>query len=284
MTVTNWNTTTVNGEPFLVIDAAQFCIPLNWDPSSNFFIAVAAPNGIDGGAVGSFGPLVKGDPGDPPTLDTAINLTALEPTDPTADSASFTNLGSNVYQLNLSLHKGQPGATGVLTLLGATDLVGSPVSGQIVVVNPTANGFVYATPKVGDRFIPATILSTPSGNPGYTLCSVLVAAQDFDWRPQISGYSIVTGTSSDVAVDLIARLNTETSGNDIARAAGIAGIGPTNQVFVSAPPAGSPDNWDRVTAGNAATIYLRAERQSGTGTFTTSASTTRFAVRCDPVP
>src|ERR1700758_196964 len=106
MPVTTWNTTTINGVDFLVISTAEFRIPLDWDPSSNMFIAVGAPTG----GVGNFPALVKGDPGPAITLDSVINLTVLDYTDPTPNSATLTLLGGTDYQVNLTIHAGQPGA------------------------------------------------------------------------------------------------------------------------------------------------------------------------------
>jgi hypothetical protein len=279
--VTNWNTTTINGVNYLVIDVASFRIPLDWDPSSNMFIAVAAPNG----AVGNFPALIQGAPGVTPTIDSVVNFTALDPSDPTPDSASWISEGNNLYQLVLNLHKGATGAAGGTTLHTAGDLGGSLTPGQTIVVNATANGFTITPVKVGDRYIPASILSCPSGNTGYTLCAVTVPVLGFDWRPHVEGYCIVTGTGTDLQVDLVARLNNQTTGNDVGRATQPAGQYPAAHTLVAGPPPGSADAFDRITAGaGPTTIYLRVERQSGVSTFTTSAVTTRFSVEVRPVP
>jgi hypothetical protein len=173
-----------------------------------------------------------------------------------------------------------------MTIMTATDLVaGTPVTGQLIAVNAGANGFILEAQKVADRYIPGTILSAPSGNPSYTVCSVPIAAQPFDWRPECEGYNIVTATGPDLQADIVARLGTETSGSVVARGPGVAGVSPQVQSLVAAPPAGSADGFDRVAAGVGPTsVYFRVERQSGTSTFTTSASTTAFCVRPRPVP
>lgn len=47
MATTNWNVTTIDGQEYLVMDSAEFRIPLDFDPSSNMFVAVAAsPGGL----------------------------------------------------------------------------------------------------------------------------------------------------------------------------------------------------------------------------------------------
>ena len=107
MPTTTWNTTTIGGKEYLVIDTEQFRVPLDWDASSNMFIAVASPTG----GLGSFPALVKGDTGDPPTLD-SIDFTALEADDPTPDSATWDEISPGVYKLVLILHKGPQGIPG----------------------------------------------------------------------------------------------------------------------------------------------------------------------------
>lgn len=280
MPVTNWNLTYIDGVQYLVIDVAKFRIPVEWDPSSNMFIAVAAPDG----GLGSFPALVKGDDGDTPDIDTVIDFEALTWDDPTPAYASFTEIASNVYQLSLGLHEGEPGDVVPFALENATDLDGSILADYIIVVNATSDGFEYQVPRCGDRFIPATINNTPTGNPGYTLCSVAIPPMPWDWRPEVEGQCIVTGTGSDVTVDLVARLDDATSGNEVGRALGQAGQNPPTHVLFSGPPTGSSDSYDKVSANTSATVYLRAERQSGADTFSTSATDTRFKVRVHPVP
>lgn len=294
MPTTNWNTATINGQQYLVIDVASFRIPLDFDPSSNMFIAVAAPSG----GVGNFPALVKGDPGDTPTINPVINFTALATGDSTPDSASWTLVGSNEYQLNLALHDGPQGAPGGTAVMSGSDVSGSgsATPGQILVVNPAANGFVYASQRVGDRYVPASIASCPSGNAAYTLCSVPIPAQPFDWRPDIRGSVPISPTGLNVTVDLIARLSNtntdggETTGNEVGRAIGLpAGswlTGPTPYTLSmeTGPPPGSSDTYDRVPKGQTATVFLRIERQTGSDTFTTAGATSRFGVRVQPCP
>lgn len=276
---TNWNVSTINGTQYLVIDTAAFRIPLDFDPSSSMFIAVAAPNG----GLGNIPALVKGETGDTPTFDETINLTVLDYDDPTADSATLTDLGGNVYQANLTIHSGEPGVAGTSVL--DPQAYGTPLAGYLLVVNSTADDFVYRPQLVGDRYLPASINSTPAGNPLYTLAAVSVPAQSFDWRPVVSGQAVVTGTGGrNVTVNLLARLNSETAGNIVGYGFGASGTPGLPITLSSGPPAGSGDAYDKVTAGSAAVIYLRAERSTGTDTFTTSSSTTTFAVRVAPIP
>jgi hypothetical protein len=258
-------------------------VPLDWDPSSNVLIAVAAPNGINGGALFSYPALVQGDVGPAATLDTVVNFTGLAYNDSTPDSASMTDLGGGLYQLNLTLHDGSPGPEAPMVLLTATDLVGTPLAGQMIVANSHSpvDGFVYATPPVGDSTQPATIADTPSGNPTFTLATASLGPYTFDWRPEVSGYCVVTGTGTNVITDLVARLGSA-GGNDVGRCAGVTS---TERLTLSAgPPPGSNDAWDKVLAGNVGQVFFRVERQSGSDTATTSHTTSRFWLKANPVP
>lgn len=283
MPVSNWNVTTINGVQYLVVEVAQFRIPLDFDPTSNMFIAVAAPTG----GVGNFPALVKGDTGDAPTIVDTVIVDSLAYNDPTPDSATLVEIATDTYQLNLAIHRGEPGEQGAVFLLAGEDIegAGSQQPGQILVVNPAANGFVFKNQRVCDRIIPATLNSTPSGNAGYTLGRVSYGPYAFDTRPEVEGYSVVTGLGSDVVVDLVARLSNtnpdggETTGNEVGRAPGVVGNYPACQTLFAGPPPGSVDAYDRVPAGQIVTIFFRAERQAGASYFTTAATTTRFKVR-----
>ena len=282
MTVTNWTTTVIDGKEYLVIDVAKFRIPLDWDPNSSMFIAVAAPDG----GLGAFPGIVQGDPGPAPIIQTAINFTVLADGDPTPDSASWTLVAANTYRLNLALHQGAKGDTTSFNLADADDLSGSLVAGRVVAVNSAATGYEYVAQKAGDEYWPALIENTPTGNSAYTLCQVSIPAQPWAWRPQVSGWCVINGTGSDVQVDLIARLNDQAAGKILGRGRGKIGQNTDGSptVLVSGPPAGSPADYNRIAAGAAATIFLRAERQSGSQTFSTVGSGTGFSVRVCPVP
>lgn len=293
MPVTNWNTTTIDGKEYLVIDSAQFRVPLDWDPSSNMFIAVAAPSG----GLGNFPALVKGDSGKHAEIDDTINLTLLEFDDPTPDSADWTTITppddttAGVYQLNLTIHKSEPGADGT-TSLDLDSIDGDVLPKRMIVVNATSDGFEYQSQKIGDRYYPVSISAAPSGNSAYTLCPIGIAAQDFDWRPECDGECVVTGTGADLLVDYVVRLqvgltSAETSGNVVARALGNTGQNPPPHVLGPITPAdltaGGAD-FDKVPAGSPATLWFRIERQSGSDTFTTSSTRTTARVRVAAIP
>lgn len=277
MATETWNITTIDGKQYLVVDVAKFRIPLDWDPSSNMFFAVCYPDG----GVGNFTALAKGDTGDAPAL-VMGPVTELAYDDPTSASGSLTETSPDTYTLSLTLHGGAKGDDGD-TVLNPDDY-GTGVASDFLVVNPDLTDFTLVPQRVGDRYFPASIASAPAGNAAYTLCTVAIPAQRFAWRPSVEGFCEITGTGSDVKVDLLARLNSATAGNVIGRATQPAGQYPATHVLSSGPPAGSSNDYDFVAAGAPAVVYLRAERQSGSQTFTTSSSTTGFCVRIDPVP
>lgn len=278
MPTETWNITTIDGKRYLVVDVAKFRIPLDWDPSSNMFFAVSYPDG----GIGSFTALAKGDPGDPPVLAQQIAVTELAPNDPTLASGSFTQTSPGVYALSVALHRGAKGDPGD-TVLDPGDY-GTGLPGDFLVVNSDLDAFELAPSQVGDRYLPATVVSTPSGNAGYTLCTVSVPPQRRDWRPVVDGFCEITGTGANVKVDLLVRRDSATAGNIMGRATQPAGQYPATHVLSSVLPPGSPRNYDIVPAGEPAVFYLRAERVSGSDTFTTSSTTTAFSVRVTAVP
>lgn len=213
----------------------------------------------------------------------------MDPDDVTPEFASWNTIAPNVYQLSLGLKRGQKGDDGD-NVLDPADY-GTPVSGRLLRVKSTLDGFELIAPKVGDRAnIPATILAVGTGNPAFTLCQIGFDAQPFDWRPHIEGQTVATGTSADVAINLVARLGTtgigtpETTGPLVGQGFGVPGIGPTNLVFSRAGIPGSSPTYDKVLAGNTATVYVRTERRAGAGTYTTDANLSAFEARVMPIP
>lgn len=284
--VTNWNETVIDGKRYLVIDVAKLRVPLEWDPSSNVFIAVAAPTG----GVLDYPALVQGDDGAPPDIDNDIDFTELDPDDPTAAFASWTETGPNAYKLTLGMHGGTKGDDGD-NVLDPSDY-GTPLPGKMLVVDAPTTGFTFITPKVGDWYYPVSYNNIGSGNPTATLTSVSIPAQDFAWRPFPVGQALITGTGADVAVDLLCRLGhtgittPETAGNIVGRAIGSVGVSPPAAVISAGrpPPPTGNDAYDTVDAGLDAIIYLRAERRTGADTFTVSGTNTTFKVKVDPIP
>lgn len=281
MPTSPWPTVTANGKEYWLIDMA-FRVAKESDPNAQVPILVGTPNG----GIAAMGPLAQGDPGKHAEIDTTINTTVLDYEDPTPDAMSWTVITPptdstpGVYRLNSTLRRGQKGADGD-TVLDPGDF-DSASAGQVIVVSDDESEFVLANQKVASRYVPATLNNVPTGNANYTLGVVSIPAKTFDYRPIVFAHTIITGTGADVAVNLRARLNGETGGNVIAECRGLAGA-KDRLTIVSACPAGSGDAFDKVAAGNAATVHLRTERASGSDTYSTASGDTFFEVWAVPV-
>lgn len=234
--------------------------------------------------------VVKGDPGEPFRLYPGVTVTELAHDDPTPASASWTEItpptggDPGEYAFNIAVHGGQPGADGD-TVLDPGDF-DSPLPFQVIRVDAEAENFELADIPYSEVAWPASIENTASGNPQKTLAVVSFAARPWARAIEVQGYTVVTGEGPDVRVDLIARLGTgnpahETGGNIIARCPGIAQV--ERLQFAPGPAAGAADSAFIVPAGTAPIIYVRTERQSGSLTYTTSASTSRVLVKATPV-
>ena len=239
-----------------------------------------------GGVADGFTAIEQGEPGVHSEIDEQINLTVLEPDDPTPDDASFTILqpgGSGqpqVVRLNLSIHKGEKGDPGD-TILDPSDYSDYDVipPGSVLAVNDAGDEFELVSQKHGDLYIPASVTSVSNSTGSATLCSIVIPPQDFDWRPIVHGQCIVTASGANCLVNLYARLNGETNGNIVARALSIASATPPPLVFSGVPAPGSSDTFNKVSAGAAATIYIRSTRVSGDQSYNISNSDAFFGVQ-----
>jgi hypothetical protein len=261
-------------------------IPKTFDPTTKAAIIMLGPPG----GVAQIPALVKGDPGRHAEIDSTIVLNALEYDDPTPDSATWTTItaGSDevspVYRLSLNLHKGSPGAAVAAVILGASDLSGVATDGYVLSKKVGSSQVEFVPQRVGDQYWPASINNT-SGTDGQnrTLCPVSIPALPFAYRLRVFGQCQITGTAA-TRVDVLVRLNNAISGDVVARSFGQVGANPPANILVSGVAAGSASTVGRVAAGNAATLYLRAEQQaSTTDSYTTSSSTTSFMVEVSPI-
>jgi hypothetical protein len=283
---TNWTVQTINGVDYLTINTAQLRIPLDWDPSSAVFVAVAAPNGALPYGTAGFPALVAGPAGTAAAFSSAVNFSGLAWDDPTADYAYLTETSPGVWQLSLGVHDGSPALANIFKILQAADMnLHNLVAGAQLVVNNLTNGITLQMPQVGDQFLPALIKSISAGNPFATLTSISIPAMPWDWRPHIGGHGLVQGTGvGNVLVNLVARLNDEINGNIVGIAKQLPGLKQAIHVLVSGSPPGSAANYNVVPAGTPATIFLRAEQQSGADSFTINAGDVHFTVDVKPVP
>lgn len=227
------------------------------------------------GGTGAIPFLAQGLPGLPPVFDN-ITVEEVDPGDPlpspnpvrTLVSAGGPGVASH-WNLKFYIHSGATGSTGTYSISGAADLASTPALGsgtntyQLIYRN-SDNLWVPQAQKVGNQYVPATLSNTAyDATPNRVIGSVSIAAQPFDWRPRVFASTIVTG-SSDTRVDLVARLDDPASGDVVGYSKGIAGAAPPPMVLIPAAPPGSalPGSYAKVTAGNAATVYLRAEQKA----------------------
>lgn len=266
-----WPIVQWNGAPHYQAQG-DFLIPV--DPSTGAAVIMLRENG---GVGDGFSAIEKGEPGVPAELANQIAFTELAHDDLTPASASFVTLvppnttTPGKYQLVLSLHRGKPGEDGD-TILDPADF-GGGLPGQTLVLNDAADGFILVTPKIPEACFPATVNNTPSGNVNFTIAAVEIPARPYARRVIAQGGTVVTGEGTDVRVDLVARLNGETGGNIIGRCPGIT---QTERLTLwGGKGAGMADAYDQIPAGQGGTVHFRLERQAGTVTYTSSATTTR---------
>ena len=248
---------------------------------------------------GGFGTLpffATGDPGLPPVFD-SITIQEVDPGDPLPSpnpEVTVINPGgpgeASHLTLKFYLHKGEAGDAGTFTISSATDLSGTPGSGNDknqLLYRYSDGKWVLSAQKVGDQYVPATIAATSYAvTTPRTLTSVTIPAQPFDWRPRVFAQTVVTG-SSDTRVDLVARVGNASTGDQVGFAKGLAGAAPPPNVLIPAAPAGSsvPGTYGRVSAGSSATVYLVAEQKApSSNSWSTPASPdTTFWVEVAPL-
>lgn len=249
------------------------------------------------GGVGSLPALATGGPGLPPVFDSVTATTLAAGSTATASITQVSPGGAGVashYTLALGIPQGAAGTAGSFTISNATDLEGGPPSG-------TTDGYIMKWVNADNKWkivaqlcgdtANATSFTSASGNASpQTLCTVNIPAQPFDWRPQVTGFAVPTGTAN-TNVDLICRLNNATTGDQVGYGKGITGAGSSGipaipvtlvESFGSAIGSGS---YGRVTKGNSATLYFQAiQTAATTDAFSVPASSCSFTVKIDPVP
>lgn len=189
-----------------------------------------------------------------------------------------------VYDWDLYLHRGDDGSSAPVAIFTATDIAGTATAKYMLVVNNTSDGFTYAPQKVGGLYVPTSISSTaPGTNSPRILCSLAIPSYPFDWWPSISAEVEVTG-AGDTQVDLVARLNNSTSGDQVGYGRGVVGA-TVPPVTINGAGYGSvlTGGYGKVSAGSGATVHLVAVQvaPSGNNWLTGAASLT---VRVNPVP
>ena len=270
-----WTRVTFGGKEYWQVESLAL---VEVDPQGQTLFFVGTPQG----GVGVLGPLVKGDAGPHSEFQEAVDFTPLAHDDPTPPSVKVVEVTPasesqpQIVKLQLALHEGEPGQDGT-TSIDMGSLGGTVAAGRPLVVNAGADGIDAAAPWVGGMHWPASLSNAPGGTTATLVVgTITVAAGTYlrDWRPLINAGCHVAGSSSDLRVDLVARLGAA-NGPVVGRATGQAGDR-DRLILVSGPDAGAADGTNRIPAGEAATIYLVLEKQSGSATY--SSSLPRFSM------
>lgn len=278
-----WPIVTFNGAQYYQAEGTTL-VPV--DPSTGVAVILLKENG---GVSDGFSAIEQGPPGVHAELDGTVNVTELEPGDPTAASGTFTTLTPPVgttpglYRLNLSIHKGAKGDDGA-SVWDPTDLDPTPTVGYIPAVNSALDSFDLVAQKIPEVFYPGTINNVASGNANFTMAQINIPSRPWARRVRAVGFTVITGEGDDVRVNLLARLNGESGGNIVGRCIGI-----TRTERLTMSP-GKPiesgtvaDTYDQIAAGDTAILYIRTERQAGTTTYTASASSSQFSAEVLPL-
>lgn len=280
--VDNYNGT---GKPAFVLGLSEIAMIVEEDGRiSNTFLAAAAPQGGLARGVTNLPGLVKGPRGFAPSF-VMGSFTALpynDSTDPFLDVqqiAEETDVSGPVYEINAALKMGQPGDDGA-AILDPTDY-GTPVFGQMLTVAAGGEDLELTYPKVSALHLPTSISSAPDGSTAeYTMAVFDVAAglYNFDWKPAFKGNAVTIASSTDCQVDLIVRKDDETGGNIVARGIGLGGVVKWQPNLVSKVESGT----NVVTAGAAATFYVRTKRMSGSATYGAASTSAAFEMQVVP--
>lgn len=273
------------GGTWFVIGLSELAFRIEEDGQlSSLFLAAASPQGGPARGVSNYPALLRGPRGFSGSL-VKGSITPLAHDDDAemdfdiALIAEETDISGPVWAISASLKQGPPGDDGA-ALITPTDY-GTPVVGQALTVAAGSTTFELTYPKVGGLYLPASISSAPDGSTAeFTMAVVDVAAgvYNFDWRPAVRGNAVTIGSTADVRVDLIARLNDETGGAIIGRGYGL--VQKTGQPnLVSKVESGT----GIVTAGQPATVYFRTKKMSGTATYGAAGTTAAFEMLAVPV-
>lgn len=280
--VDNYNGT---GRPAFVVGLSECAFQVEEDGTiSNLFLAAAAPQGGLARGLSNIPALLKGPPGFSSTFvngSTTI-LAHDDPTDMFFDVqpiADPTDISGPVYEINVALKQGPPGNDGA-AILDPEDY-GTPVYGQQLTVAAGGEDLELTYPKVSALHLPTSISSAPDGSTAEVTMAVFDVAAglyNFDWKPAFKGNAVTIASSTDCQVDLIVRKDDETGGNIVARGFGLSGVTKWQPNLVSKVESGT----NVVTAGSAATFYVRTKRMSGSATYGAANTSAAFEMQVVP--
>lgn len=280
-TLSEWRTEERADGTWFVVNLAELGFRIEDNgTTSGAFMAVAAPRGI----VGGMPALLKGPPGFPISL-VLSSFIELAEGDPTPASASIniltpaTDVSGPVYGLDLALHAGATGADGT-TVISPTDYAESPVAGQMLIVAPGGETFALAYQKVDGIYVPPAAISskTVGTDVNFTMAQVGFDARPNVWYPEPVGEVTIEATTTNIRVDLVARLNAA-DGDVLGRCSGVGGMLKERLTLIPVRNPGAADSVGRVDVGQSATVFFCVEKQSGTAQYTVSNSTARFGAK-----
>ena len=280
-TLSEWRTEERADGTWFVVNLAELGFRIEDNgTTSGAFLAVCAPRGI----VGGMPALARGPAGFPISL-VLSSFVELAEDDATPASASIniltpaTDVSGPVYGLDLALHAGATGADGT-TVISPTDYAESPVAGQVLIVAPGGETFALAYQKVDGIYVPPAAISskTVGTDVNFTMAQVGFDARPNVWYPEPVGEVTIEATTTNIRVDLVARLNAA-DGDVLGRCSGVGGMLKERLTLIPVRNPGAADSVGRVDVGQSATVFFCVEKQSGTAQYTVSNSTARFGAK-----
>lgn len=255
------------GRVWIEIDMARFRMLKDSNPESGMYLLIAAP----AGGLGGFAALAEGPPGKSPSI--VLNSYEELPSDhPTPGTASLTEIvpptdaAGAVYALDLAIRRGAAGAAGAAIITPA-DYGSTPTAGEFLMVGAGGASFTLGTPKLSGLHYAAEITSVPSGSTGtpQTFAVINIAAGEYtvDYQINPQAECRIEATSSNIRVDLVARLNA-VDGPVIGQC---KGLGAAAKERLSITPGSGSSAVGAINAGEGATVFFNTERQSGTATY-----------------
>lgn len=285
--MTQPNGITVDGNS-LIISNATITVENAFDQSNGAAVIIITP----AGGLGTLPALLQGEPGLPPVLRNIIPTQVPYGTALPSPAWSWTLISPGgpgvaaVYDLNVAINSGAPGASGTYSIAGSTDLSGSATNNWTLTWDALTDQFKYAPLYLGATYWPSTINNTSgftAQNTARTLTQISVPALPFAWTPVMFGQTVVTGTVNTV-IELSANLGS-VSGQQVGVGFGVTGQASQTVVLQSGIPAGSASGYGQVAANSSATIVLSATQTANTtDSWATSSVTTSFQLTPNPVP
>lgn len=212
---------------------------------------------------------------------------------------AVTTTAPGVQNVNLQYWIGQQGPVGTMAVLSASDLEGvtmpgtPPAAKNVLAFDASTSKVQFVDPRVGGMYSVLVSSTTATAGQGRQLGSgIAVPALPYAWWPLCGAVIPVSASDNTSQVNLVARVNNATSGDQCGIHLGTLGAlgytGVVEPAFGAVLPGGSTAGamgsyYGAVPAGTAVTIYLRAEQQAST----TSGYATGggyFWLKVNPVP